>query len=169
MEQWSPLSLVTRRDFFAMVNVWSSTVTFNLLLSVSVRNAAITFWSRSSIWHFMHVSLQNFDVDMTFWFSSMSKYTDTVLSPSSFLFSPFSFLKRQRNCGLKILQGKLLQTSWLRSFFSSLERIWSLMTLSLHGESWGNLTRTLLLMVVPSLCVKKQKVNFSFWAESAWK
>lgn len=80
-KHWS-LSLVTLSVRLVTVNVSPDSVTFNLLLSVSMRKPEINFCSRSSIWHRAHVLLQNFDVDITFWFICMSKFTDaTNLSP----------------------------------------------------------------------------------------
>ena len=131
------LSLVTLSVRLVTVNVCPESVTFNLWLSVSVRRSAINFFSRSSIWHRAHELLQNFDVEITFWFICMSKFTDaTSLSPR--------FKWRQRKYGLKILQGRL-HTSWLSRIFWSSLSIWSVMACDLHGETCVSLSRIRLL------------------------
>ena len=131
------LSFVTLSVRLVTVNVCPESVTFNLWLSVSMRRSAINFFSRSSIWHRAHELLQNFDVEITFWFICMSKFTDaTSLSPR--------FIWRQRKYGLKILQGRL-HTSWLRRIFWSLLSIWSVMSWDLHGETCVSLSRIRLL------------------------
>ena len=142
------LVFVIRRDVFFTLIVWSSTDTLSLLFAVSVRIAAIILRSRSSIWHFKQVLLQNLDVEMTFWSISTSKVTDTTVWP---------FLRRHLKFGPIILQGKL-HTSRLES------RCWSLARNCFSLSSWSHrvaslsLKRTfLLIVIVSSLSVQRKE------------